>query len=113
MMERKGPQTVLGIMAAILASLQHCKPLMNGLVGRLKSRDLPLPASVGVPSVVDLRFFPSLRLHPEFVRSVLAGGHDESRTGTEGFVGVGGVDLFTWCLPADDVSMAERMAMAA
>jgi hypothetical protein len=64
-------------------------------------------------AAIDLRFFPSLRLHPEFVRSVLAGGHDESRTGTEGFVGIGGVDLFAWCLPADDVSMAERVALAA
>src|SRR5579863_8616742 len=34
-------------------------------------------------------------------------------SGTEGRNGVGGVNLFTGCLPADDVSMAERMAMAA
>ena len=40
-------------------------------------------------------------------------GHDESRKGAEGCVGVGGVDLLAWCLPADDVSMAERVAMAA
>jgi hypothetical protein len=69
---------------------------------------LAVPASIGVPSVVDLRFFPSLRLRPEFVRIVLAGGHDESRTGTEGFVGVGGVDFLAWCLSADDVSMAGK-----
>jgi hypothetical protein len=37
----------------------------------------------------------------------------ESRTCTEGCVGVGGVDFLAWCLSADDVSMAERVAMAA
>jgi hypothetical protein len=43
----------------------------------------------------------------------IEGGHHESRTGTEGCVDVGGGDLLAWCLPADDVSMAERVAMAA
>jgi hypothetical protein len=41
------------------------------------------------------------------------GGRDESRTGAEGRDGIGGIDLFAGCLPADDVSMAERVAMAA
>jgi hypothetical protein len=37
----------------------------------------------------------------------------ESRTGTESCVGVGGVDFLAWCLSPDDVSLAERVAMAA
>ncbi len=41
------------------------------------------------------------------------GGHHESRTGAEGCIGVGGADLLVWCLPVDDVSVVERMAMAA
>ncbi len=35
----------------------------------------------------------------------LAGGHHESRTGAEDCVGVGGIALFGWHLPADDVFM--------
>src|ERR1700674_782853 len=35
----------------------------------------------------------------------LAGGHDDSRTGAEGCLGVGGIAVFGWHLPADDVFM--------
>jgi hypothetical protein len=34
-----------------------------------------------------------------------AGGHDDSRTGAEGCLGVGGIAVFGCHLPADDVSM--------
>jgi len=42
----------------------------------------------------------------------LAGGHHESRTGAEDCVGVGGIALFSWRLPADDVSMATELSQS-
>jgi hypothetical protein len=68
--------------------------------------------------LADLRFtsdgFPQQGLYDTFHDfRFLTGEHHVARTGTKSRVGAGGIDLFAWCLPADDVSMAERVAMAA
>jgi hypothetical protein len=54
-------------------------------------------------AIVDFRFFPSLRLHPEFFRSDLAGGHHVSTAGTKNSVGIVWIDIYGCHLSLDYV----------